>query len=145
MTKPELGVNVRETSTVTQADGDVTELSSLCTGCLRESRSGLLLTYTDQTEGGKVFNRVRISGDRVSVERTGAVSLSLTLESGRTEQTVYRVPPFAFDMTVTTESVTVTRKPNGGLCIKLVFGTVLGGAPQATELVIEATPRRDAP
>ena len=92
-------VTVRETSRVTASDGDVTELTSLSPGCLRESADGLLLTYTDTTEGGKVFNRIEIKDDSVSVRRTGAVSMALTFCVGQSERTVYGVPPFTFDMT----------------------------------------------
>jgi uncharacterized beta-barrel protein YwiB (DUF1934 family) len=137
-------VLVRETSSITCSDGDVTDLSSLSPGCLRDCADGLLLTYTDDTEGGKVFNRVEISGERVSVRRTGAVSLSLTFEAGKTEHTVYGVPPFSFDMTVSTESVRVRREENGGLRIGLVFRSVVGGAPQTTHLNIRATPKGEA-
>ena len=137
-------VEVRETSSVTGSDGDVTDVASRSPGCLRESADGLLLTYTDTAEGKRIYNRVEISGERVSVRRTGAVSLSLVFEVGRTEKTVYGVPPFSFDMTVTTEAVRIRREENGGVRIGLDFRSVVGGAPQATHLVIRATPKEDA-
>jgi hypothetical protein len=62
---------------------------------------------------------------------------------GRVEQTLYEVPPFAFDMTVTTESVKVRREKNGGLRLGLRFRSVIGGAPQMTDLVIRALPREE--
>ena len=137
-------VTVRETSRVTASDGDVTELTSLSPGCLRESADGLLLTYTDTTEGGKVFNRIEIKDDSVSVRRTGAVSMALTFCVGQSERTVYGVPPFTFDMTVTTESLKV-RREESGVRIGLRFRSTVGGAPQSTELVISARIREAAP
>ena len=139
----DLKVSVRETSRITQSDGDVTELSSLSPGCLRELGDKLILTYTDTTEGGRVFNRVEIEDECVSVKRSGAVSLSLRLKVGEVEKTVYEVPPFAFDMTVKTESVRVVREQKGGLRIGLRFDSIIGGAPQKTELVIRALPKGD--
>ena len=139
----DLKVNVRETSNITQADGEVTDLTSLSPGCLRECADGLLLPYTDTTEGGKVYNRVEIKGGRVSVRRTGAVSLSLVFEKGRTEHTIYGVPPFSFDMTVTTESLTVKREGTGEVRIGLVFRSTVGGAPQTTRLCIRATAKEN--
>ena len=137
-------VTVRETSRVTASDGDITELTSLSPGCLRESADGLLLTYTDTTEGGKVFNRIEIKDDSVSVRRTGAVSMALTFCVGQSERTVYGVPPFTFDMTVTTESLKV-RREESGVRIGLRFRSTVGGAPQSTELVISARIREAAP
>lgn len=139
----DLKVTVRENSSVTGEDGDVTSITALCPGCLRENADGLLLTYTDTTEGGKVYSRVEIKGERVSVRRTGAVSLSLTFEVGRTERTLYEVPPFSFDMTVVTNAVRVRREGDGGLRIGLDFRSTVGGAEQTTHLVIRATPKED--
>lgn len=140
----EIRVSVRETSRVTQQDGEAFELSTLSEGCLRPSPAGMLLTYTADAEGERIFNRVRISHGCVSVRRSGAVSLSLTLEKGRVEHTVYGVPPFSFDMTVTTESVEIAHRAAGELSLRLRFRSVIGGAPQTTELVIDVTPRGDA-
>ena len=144
MKDSELRVSVRETSRVTQEDGETVEMSSLCEGCLRRFPCETLLTYTANAEGGRIFNRIRAKGKEVTVKRSGAVSLSLTLKEGQTEQTLYQVPPFSFDMTVTTESVEVEHHTSGGLSLRLCFRSVIGGAPQTTELVIDAEPRRDA-
>ena len=136
----EYKVTVRETSTVTAQDGDVTEMTSLSPGCLRESDGGFTLTYTQTNEGTKIFNRITAKGASVRVVRSGAVSLSLLLEPGRRENTVYAVPPFRFDMTVTTDTVT---ESDGGCRIGLVFHSVIGGAPQTTRLSIRARTRKE--
>lgn len=144
MTAKELRVNVRETSSITAEDGDVTDLTSLSPGCLRETAAGLVLTYTQDSESGKIFNRVETTDHGLRITRSGAVELTLVLEPKRTEKTIYRVPPFSFDMLVTAEAVKIRREESGGLRIGLSFRSVVGGSAQTTRLVIRATPREEA-
>ena len=70
--------------------------------------------------------------------------MALTFCVGQSERTVYGVPPFTFDMTVTTESLKV-RREESGVRIGLRFRSTVGGAPQSTELVISARIREAAP
>ena len=103
-----------------------------------------MLWFEQKTnEGTKIFNRITAKDASVRVVRSGAVSLSLLLEPGRRESTVYAVPPFRFDMTVTTDTVTVKRESDGGCRIGLVFHSVIGGAPQTTRLSIRARTRKE--
>ena len=131
-------MTVSQSSRIKAEDGEVTELSSLSPGCLRAGT----LTYTETTDGAKVYHRVTVAGDAVTVSRTGAVVSEIRFKVGETHTSLYRIPPYAFDMTVDTESLSV-RHENGTLAIALVFNSILGGSRQRTEMTITAMPREE--
>ncbi len=132
-------MTVTQRSRITAEDGEITEISSVSPGCLRDDT----LTYTETTEGAKVYHRVTLGGDALTVSRAGAVVSEIVFRAGAQHTSVYRIPPYAFDMTVDTESLAVNRE-NGGLSITLVFSSLLGGSRQRTEMTITAEPREEA-
>lgn len=130
-------MTVTETSRVIGADGEVSEMSCVAPGCLR----GGLLTYTTEADGAKVFHRVDLrENGRVTVTRSGAIVSELSFSVGERHSSLYRIPPFSFDMEIETRALSVA-VGEAGASVHLCFSSRLGGAEQETELSILAEPR----
>ena len=137
----QIRMTVSQRSRITGEDGETAELSSLSPGCLRDGT----LTYTETTDGAKVYYRVTAdSEDTLTVSRSGAIVSEIVFRAGERYTSVYRIPPYAFDMTVETESLSV-KWEGAGIEIAVVFRSTLGGSSQRTEMTITATPREEAP
>ena len=130
-------MTVTEASRVVGADGEASEMRCVAPGCLR----GGVLTYTTEADGAKVFHRVDLREvGRVTVTRSGAIVSELVFSVGERHASVYRIPPFSFDMEIVTRSLSVSMSEAGG-SIRLCFASRLGGAEQETELTVSAVPR----
>ena len=135
----QIRMTVTQRSLITHEGGESTELSSVSLGCLGDG----VLTYTEETEGAKVYHRITLEGrDAITVSRSGAVVSDIRFKAGTRHTSVYRIPPYSFDMTVDTESLQIEREGDT-LTIALVFSSLLGGSRQRTEMTIKATPREE--
>lgn len=131
----EIRVRVEISSAVTGNDGETTQGNSTCRGCLRRDAAGTLLTYTEEGESGKIFNRLEIGEGEVTVIRTGALSSRLTFRPGLRDVTVCRIPPLSFDFGVKTREVGIVVEERG-LSLSLCFTSDFGGADSSTVLRI---------
>ncbi len=128
---------VTETSRIVGEDGEITELTLRAAGCLR----GGVLTYTEVSDGAKIFHRVDLREDgAVTVSRSGAIVSELRFSRGERHSSLYRIPPYAFDMEIVTDEVSVS-VTEAGVSVFLCFRSLLGGAKQETKLKILAEPR----
>ena len=79
---------------------DAEEIKSESMGFLRAAEDEMLLTDTEGEGESKVFSQVLIRGASVIVNRRGATESSICLEVGKKQTSVYKVPPYSFDMEV---------------------------------------------
>ena len=85
------------------------------------------LKYLEKSEGGEVVCQLTlINSGRISLVRKGAVECRLDFEEGKTVKTLYSVPPYSFDMTVTAKKVSFEAGADGG-DIRLVYFMNIGG------------------
>lgn len=96
---------------------------------------GATLTYTENGEGGEVSSEIEVSGDTVTVKRTGAIVSTLVFRQGEEHGSVYSVPPYRFDVTVRARRVRTELQSEGG-AIDVLYDMNIGGADKAVRMRI---------
>lgn len=94
------------------------------------------LSYTEEQEGGRIDTAITVSpSGSVRIVRTGAVVWDASFSEGESCRTVYSVPPYSFDCTVTPRRVTLERDGEE-LTIRLVYSMELGGGKKDVKMRI---------
>ena len=105
-------------------------------GFLKISEGGYEITYTEQTEGGKVISDITVSENTVRVKRVGAVSSDMLFDVGRTHASVYTVSPYSFDVEVTAKKIRNNLTRDTGR-LDIHYSMKIGGADKAVRMKIE--------
>lgn len=108
-------------------------------GVLRTRDGCHLLSYAETGEGGEVRSELFVAEGRVRLCRTGAIRSKILFSEGNVHRSLYEIPPYRFDMTVTTEKVHCSFSADGGK-IDLVYRTVIGGAARRCRLTLRILP-----
>lgn len=117
------------------ADGDVevSEESAVCT--YRIDGETVSVSYKTSTEGGTVNTSYRLFADTLSVTRSGAINSVMVFKIGETHSSVYEIPPFKFDMTVTAKRLNHSLSGDGGK-IDLLYEMNVGEAIKLCKMKI---------
>lgn len=101
---------------------ETTELH--CEGVLRQTADGWLLAYEEvQTEGERVRALLRLTGERVTLTRRGAVCSEMTFAAGERHTVFYELPLGRLTMETATERV----EPRLPESLELVYRLMMGG------------------
>ncbi len=73
---------------------------------------------------------------RVELTKHGGIESRMAFELGKTEHSLYSVPPYSFDMTLTPTSIRPSLTKEGGV-IRLGYEMALGGQTRSTRLNIK--------
>lgn len=111
-------INIISAKATVKADGDKTEI-----------------TYTEESEDSKTFCTLTVDGERVLLSRRGAVECDLTFKEGEGCSCIYRVPPYAFDMTVHTLKIRTTVS-NANTELQLIYLMNIGGQNKKVRMKI---------
>lgn len=76
-----------------RSENDYEGKLSACDGKIR-------LSYSERTEGGEVSTEIHVLDGRVVVKRSGAIVSNMVFAEGKTNTSVYSIPPHSFDMTI---------------------------------------------
>ncbi len=133
----ECKVLITQHSCITDENGETDEIKTEASGVLRKSAASLTLTYSERCEEGTTLCRVRIAGDTVTVERRGAILSELRFRTGETHRSLYRIPPYSFDMELTTHALSV-KEEAGCLTVSVTYTATVGGASQKTRFCLTA-------
>jgi uncharacterized beta-barrel protein YwiB (DUF1934 family) len=109
-------------------------------GFLKSDGEHMLITYAEMSEGGKILTDMRISEDGVKLTRRGAVMFDATFREGERVTTVYSIPPYSFDATLTTRKIRSELTKEGGV-LRLHYGMNIGGQEKAVRMKITARPK----
>ena len=115
---------------------DSEELKSESEGFLRAAEDEMLLTYTEGEGESKVFSQVLIRGESVVVNRRGASESSMMLKVGEKHTSVYKGPPYSFDMEVEAKRIRNTMTLSGGR-LDLFYMMTIGGQARKVRLTID--------
>lgn len=121
-----------------------TEAEEICSesaGFLRAAEDEMLLTYTEGEGEAKVFSQVLIRGEAVTVNRRGASESTMVLKVGETHTSVYKVPPYAFDMEVEAKRIRNSMTLQGGR-IDLFYLMTIGGQARKVRLCVDFVPNK---
>lgn len=116
-------------------EGDVERNTVCADGFLRFSDGDATLTYTEENEGGRAESEITCRDGGVSVIRKGAIESELYFKEGESHSSIYSVPPYKFDATVTAKRVRVDVNADGGK-IDLLYSMKIGGAEKSTRMKI---------
>ena len=119
---------------------DCEELKSESDGFLRAAEDEMLLTYTEGEGESKVFSQVLIRGESVIVNRKGASESAMILKIGEKHTSVYKVPPYSFDMEVEAKRIRNTMSIKGGR-LDLFYLMTIGGQARKVRLTVDFEPK----
>ena len=119
---------------------DAEELKSESMGFLRAAEDEMLLTYTEGEGESKVFSQVLIRGESVNVNRRGATESSILLEVGKKQTSIYKVPPYSFDMEVEAKRIRNSMSLKGGR-LDLFYLMTIGGQARKVRLTVDFEPQ----
>lgn len=125
-------------------NGLATEAEELCSeseGFLRAAEDEMLLTYTEGEGEAKVFSQILIRGETVTVNRRGASESSMVLKVGEKQTSVYKVPPYAFDMAVEAKRIRNGMTLQGGR-LDLFYTMTIGGQARKVRLCVDFVPKK---
>ncbi len=128
-------------STVTN-EGDkapeITEQSA--EGYMKYDRGSVTrISYKSVSDGAKTETVIEPIGALIRLVRSGAIESEMLFEVGRVHASVYKIPPFAFDMTVKTSKIESSLSPFGGTLV-LEYTMTVGGAKKDCLMKITAMP-----
>ena len=114
------------------------EISIVTTdGTLTVSDKGMKLAFTETNESDTTTSTIFISGDDVLLFKRGAINADMRFSEGVREKTLYRVGPYAFDMTITTKRIRRDLSENGGE-LRLLYSMNVGGQEKDVRMKITA-------
>ena len=116
--------------------GEPETASSVCAATYRETDGGFCLSYVEHADGGDVATEVCLAGDTVTVDRKGAVVCRMVFAEGKTETSLYEIPPYRFDMSLRTRRIRFT-KSAGRIRLDLYYDMTVGGADKDVRLSMD--------
>ena len=134
-------VRVKIESTIENVDaaglpeGDPEKNVSEADGFYRFSEGSGFLNYTEENEGGKCRTEVVCIGGAVTVRRSGAIESEMYFSEGESHSSLYAIPPYQFDVTVTARRIRIDLSAEGGR-IDLFYNMKIGGADKSARMRI---------
>lgn len=104
-------------------------------GFFRFSDGSGFLSYTEENEGGKCRTEVSCIGGAVTVRRSGAIESEMYFSEGETHSSIYSIPPYKFDATISTKRIRTELGSEGGK-IELFYNMKIGGADKSARMRI---------
>ena len=116
-------------------EGDVERTISEAMGFYRYTEGEKILTYVEENEGGRAESEILVNEGSVRVLRRGAIESDLYFKEGESHSSVYSVPPYKFDATVTCKRVRLNLNETDGQ-IDLLYNMKIGGAEKSARMKI---------
>ena len=134
------GYTVKITSVIEELDSAGLSVSSetseeTARAAVRSDGDCLTVSFTERSEGAKSLATFTLSGDTLTVSRTGAIESTLVFQNGKSYKTLYKIPPYAFDMTVKTLRLDIGMTEAGGE-ISVLYTMSIGGADKRVRMKI---------
>ena len=104
-------------------------------GFYKISDDGYEITYSEQTEGGRVVSDIIITESSVTVKRRGAVDSEMVFSEGLVHKSLYTVSPYSFDAEVLTKRIRSSLTKDGGK-IDIFYNMKIGGAEKNARMKI---------
>ena len=122
-----------DSSGLTVGEEEKSETEASCFYHLLEEQ--ILITYSENSEGGRIDSEITVKNDTVTVKRSGALESELVFEEGKSHSSLYKIPPYAFDALVTTKKIRRNLSRGGGT-LDLHYTMKIGGADKAARMKI---------
>ena len=99
------------------------------------------IKYDEVSEEYTTHCSLTLDKGKALLSRKGAVVCDIAFEEGKTSSCIYRVPPYAFDMTVFTSKIRNSITENGGE-VQLIYSMNIGGHDKKVRMKIKVTTSR---
>ena len=116
-------------------DGDAERTVTETDGFIHYTDDGVLMTYSEHTDGGDVFSDISYADGEVIVKRRGAIISEMRFKEGAEHSSLYEIPPYKFDATVKTRRIRAEFSEEGGN-ISLFYNMKIGGAEKNARMKI---------
>ncbi len=103
------------------------------------NEGALRISYKTASEGAATETAMELYGSSVRLIRSGAVESNILFEAGKSHASLYRIPPFSFDMSVKTTRLENNLAHRGGSLI-LEYEMKIGGAKKLCFMHLSVTP-----
>lgn len=118
------------------AEGEAERTEINPDGFLKIGDGETVITYTENTEGGRVASDIIITEDAVRVVRRGAVVSDMVFSEGERHSSLYEVPPYSFDTEIFTKKIRNNMTRDGGR-LDIFYTMKIGGAEKLVRMKIE--------
>lgn len=95
-------------------------------GTLSHGEEGYTLSYREVQEGVSIETVIHVADGRVTVCRHGGIESEMQFAEGESHVSRYGIPPYTFDMTLTTQRIRIALDGEGGT-LALHYRMILGG------------------
>lgn len=126
---------IQNLDSVGLAEGDAERTENGGVGYYHFDKDRILITYCEDTEGGRLTSEIAVCNGAVRVKRSGAIESDMEIREGFTDRSVYSIPPYRFDMEISGKRVVCKLDVNGGE-IDLRYSMKIGGADKSARMRI---------
>jgi len=116
-------------------EGDSEKDEFRVSGFVKSENGTVTLSYVEKRNGAAVSCDVKVSPEKVEVQRRGDVSCDMIFTVGKTHESVYKVPPFSFDMKITALRIDSSIEKEDG-SLSLLYLMNIGGAEKRCRMKI---------
>lgn len=116
-------------------EGEAEKNESEYDGYFKYSDGEVAITYSESGESGEVSSEITYADGVAVVKRHGAIESELRFELGVPHSSVYSIPPYKFDATVTTRKIRAELDERGGR-LELYYNMKIGGAEKSARMKI---------
>lgn len=120
-----------------EGEPEITRVSA--EGHLKALEEGVLLSYTEVGEGGRVASEITVLPSEIRLSRRGAVVFDAIFREGEENSGIYAVGPYSFDTTVRTKKIRGSLSKAGGE-LSIFYTMNIGGQDKSVRLTITAEP-----
>lgn len=136
-------VKLRIKSVIKGADDPTPEITDEeCLGVMRCAAGGAAerISYKITGEdGNKTETAIELFDGAVRLLRHGAIESNMLFEVGVEHRSLYKIPPFSFDLTVNTSRIENSFSSLGGT-LTLEYSMTVGGAERKCSMTVTAEP-----
>ena len=118
-------------------DGDP-EINIFTTdGTLTVGDRGMRLSFEEENEGQKTTSALYLLGEKLLLQKRGAIESDMTFREGEDFTSIYKVGPYSFDMLIRTKRIRSSLSESGGE-VQLIYSMNIGGQEKNVRMKISA-------
>ena len=135
----EISSHIENLASAGLAESDIEKTEISPDGFFKITDETYIISYTEESEGGRIFTDISVNGGTVDLKRRGAVVSDMHFADGVVHKSEYSVPPYTFDTVITTKKVRNNLTRAGGR-LDLYYEMNIGGQDKKVRMKIECTP-----
>ena len=93
------------------------------------------ISYSEMSDSGKIVSTIVISESSVKLTRRGAIESDMTFSPGLSDKSLYSLPPYSFDMVITTRKIRNNLTRDGGR-LDIFYNMQIGGADKRVRMTL---------